>query len=54
MRFRVMELKDEYATEEIEQNDGIGRTAQQQATVYAEDVAIPLIPDEYLEEPVEV
>jgi hypothetical protein len=52
MRMRVMEVKNEYATERKEQSD---RVAQQvKATVEIRELATPIIPEEYLEEPLEV
>jgi hypothetical protein len=52
MRMRVMEVKNEYATERKEQSDRVAQQAK--ATVEVRELATPIIPEEYLEEPLEV
>jgi hypothetical protein len=52
MRLRVMEVKNEYAVERKEQHD---RTSQIDKTkVYMTEQALPIIPEGYLEEPLNV
>ncbi|KAM0708848.1 hypothetical protein Q7P35_005501 [Cladosporium inversicolor] len=49
MRMRVMEVKNEYATEGKEQKDRISQTGK--TKVYVIDQRVPVIPENYGEEP---
>jgi len=51
MRLRVMEVKNEYAVERKEQHDRTSQTGK--AKVYMTEQALPIIPEKYLEEPLE-